>query len=1046
MLLLSDLLSRLRTAVGSIYRIERELGGGGMSRVFLADEVALGRQVVVKVLPPDMAAGVNVERFRREIQLAAKLQHPHIVPVLSAGAEGDLLYYVMPYIEGESLRVKLAREGELPVGDVVRVLRGVVDALSYAHGRGVVHRDIKPDNILLSGHHAVVTDFGVAKAVSEATGESSLTSLGVALGTPAYMAPEQAVADPHVDHRADLYAVGAVAYEMLTGRPPFSGRNPQAVLAAHVTEAPEPVAAQRHTVPPALAELVMRCLAKRAADRWQRADELMPHLEALLTPSGGTTPTGTQPVPASSVQAALGRGHPMRVAALFGLGAAFVLAFVYLLMLQLGLPNWVFAGAVVLLAIGLPIMLLTGHHERRRAIARTTGLAAATSTGVQRHFTWRKALLGGGLAFAGLGLVATLYTAMRLLGIGPVGTLLASGAIADRERLLLAELEDRTADSTLGPSVTELLRVGLSQSPVVRILDGSQVDGILARMERLPGTAVDPSLAFEIAEREGLKAVIVGDLVPVGDGYVVSARLLSTDGEVLTAQQASAAGPAGLIDAVDQLATKLRERFGESLRSIRGNAPLERVTTGSLDALRLYAQSQVAENAGDDQRAIRLLEQALAVDSTFAMAYRKLGVILRNNFEQPARVAEVLTKAYEYRHRLTERERAYAIAQYHVDVTVEREAAIGAYRTLLEKYPDDNRALNNTGVLYAQLRDDARALEFFRRAMEQDSTWVGGYGNVAGTQLNLGDVEGARRTLEVFARKFPGNPRVEDSWAMLEYTIGDHGAATARLTALRESQRASAFWSSGTSAQLARIATVRGKLAEAERQWQEALAATERRGLAAEYLELVIERAANRVALLGDATAAAGVEQALRRHPVESLPVLDRPYASLVYLYGIAGDSARARALLADMERSGQPALGGGNARAHHRALAEAALVSGDPAAALAEFTVVDRTAGCLPCSLANLARAYDAAGRADSALALWERYAASPTRFPFMDAAMLPTAYRRAGELAEQAGDRDKAAEYYGRLLDLWADADPALQPQVRDVRQRLAALVGER
>jgi serine/threonine-protein kinase len=170
-----------------------------------------------------MAAGVNVERFQREIQLAAKLQHPHVVPLLTAGARGDLLYYVMPFIKGESLRAKLAREGELPVGEALRILKDVADALAYAHDEGVVHRDIKPDNVLLSGNHAVVTDFGVAKAVSASTGESSLTSLGVALGTPAYMAPEQAAADPNVDHRADLYALGALAYEMLTARPPFDG-------------------------------------------------------------------------------------------------------------------------------------------------------------------------------------------------------------------------------------------------------------------------------------------------------------------------------------------------------------------------------------------------------------------------------------------------------------------------------------------------------------------------------------------------------------------------------------------------------------------------------------------------------------------------------------------------------------------------------------------------------------------------------------------------------------------------------------------------------
>src|SRR3989449_724831 len=205
---------RLQAALGAAYRIERELGGGGMSRVFVAEEVELGRRVVIKVLAPELAAGVSVDRFKREIQLAASLQHPHIVPLLAAGPAEELLYYTMPLIEGESLRAKLAREGALPISDTVRILRDVADALAYAHKHGVAHRDIKPDNVLLSNHHAVVTDFGVAKALSQSTGRSSLTSAGVALGTPAYMAPEQAAADPHTDHRCDLYAVGALGYEM----------------------------------------------------------------------------------------------------------------------------------------------------------------------------------------------------------------------------------------------------------------------------------------------------------------------------------------------------------------------------------------------------------------------------------------------------------------------------------------------------------------------------------------------------------------------------------------------------------------------------------------------------------------------------------------------------------------------------------------------------------------------------------------------------------------------------------------------------------------
>jgi serine/threonine-protein kinase len=198
-----------------VYAVERELGGGGMSRVFLAEEIALHRRVVVKVLPQEMAAGVSMERFKREIMLAARLQHPHIVPLLSAGDSDGLPYLTMPFVDGESLRERLARSGELPVGEAVRVLRDVADALLFAHEHGIVHRDIKPENVLLSGNHALVADFGVAKAVSDAAPGHTLTSVGMAVGTPAYMAPEQAAADPSVDQRADIYAFGVLAYETL---------------------------------------------------------------------------------------------------------------------------------------------------------------------------------------------------------------------------------------------------------------------------------------------------------------------------------------------------------------------------------------------------------------------------------------------------------------------------------------------------------------------------------------------------------------------------------------------------------------------------------------------------------------------------------------------------------------------------------------------------------------------------------------------------------------------------------------------------------------
>ncbi|MEX2178353.1 MAG: serine/threonine-protein kinase [Gemmatimonadaceae bacterium] len=296
----SPLQDTLTRALGDGYTIERELGGGGMARVFVAEERGLGRRVVLKVLPPEAAGAISVERFKREVQLAARLQHPHIVPLLAAGEADGILYYSMPFIEGESLRARIAREHELPVPVVTRILREVAGALAYAHARNVVHRDIKPDNILLADGHAVVADFGIAKAIATArltSGDRAdtegLTQFGVALGTPAYMSPEQAAADPHVDHRADIYALGAVGYELLTGRPPFAGHSPQALLAAVIGATPTGIAAERSSVPAALDQLIMRCLEKRPADRPQSAGEVLQVLDAQITPTG-MQPSGAQ--------------------------------------------------------------------------------------------------------------------------------------------------------------------------------------------------------------------------------------------------------------------------------------------------------------------------------------------------------------------------------------------------------------------------------------------------------------------------------------------------------------------------------------------------------------------------------------------------------------------------------------------------------------------------------------------------------------------------------------------------------------------------------
>ncbi|MBC7896740.1 MAG: serine/threonine protein kinase, partial [Cytophagaceae bacterium] len=283
---MADFKAALQEQFGQEFTIERELSGGGMSQVVLAHDTRHNRRVVIKLLPASLTAAISAERFEREILMSAALQHPNIVPVLSSGKVNGLPYFVMPFIDGESVRMRI-RRGPLSVRETVNILKDVCRALTFAHSKGVIHRDIKPDNVLLStgAGVAVVTDFGVAKAImtsrhgpAPAAG-GRMTGVGMSLGTPAYMAPEQAAADPTVDHRADIYALGILGYEMLAGAPPFHGRSPQALLAAQMTEKPTPLNARRYDVPKALNDLLMVCLAKEPAKRPDSAAGLLRALE-----------------------------------------------------------------------------------------------------------------------------------------------------------------------------------------------------------------------------------------------------------------------------------------------------------------------------------------------------------------------------------------------------------------------------------------------------------------------------------------------------------------------------------------------------------------------------------------------------------------------------------------------------------------------------------------------------------------------------------------------------------------------------------------------
>ncbi|HSM59722.1 MAG TPA: serine/threonine-protein kinase, partial [Longimicrobiales bacterium] len=456
----------LKRALAERYTIERELGRGGMASVYLAEDLKHHRPVAVKVLDPDLASVLGPERFLREIEIAAGLDHPHILPLYDSGEADGFLYYVMPYIEGGSLRDRLERERQLPVDEALQIAREVADALSYAHGHDVVHRDIKPENIMLAGGHARVADFGIARAINAAGGER-LTHTGLAIGTPTYVSPEQAAGERDVDGRSDLYSLGCVLFEMLAGVPPFTGTL-ESVVRQHLVAEPPAITSIRPAVPTPVAAAIMRALAKTPADRFSPAAQFA---DALRAPAAGQPPPF---VPTAR------HADPAAATIAFSLASLIVLAVVWHLVVQIGLPMWVLWSAVGIMLVGLPVVVATAVAERGRPGGARGG-----------WLTWRRTLLGGGLAFGALGLVTLGYVTSRALGVGPAASLLSSGAIGERERVVLADFEDRAEEG--GPTaatVTELMRVGLSRSQAISIVDPTQVGRILMMMRRDPADGV----------------------------------------------------------------------------------------------------------------------------------------------------------------------------------------------------------------------------------------------------------------------------------------------------------------------------------------------------------------------------------------------------------------------------------------------------------------------------------------------------------------------------------------------------------------------------
>jgi len=535
---------------------------------------------------------------------------------------------------------------------------------------------------------------------------------------------------------------------------------------------------------------------------------------------------------------------------------------------HLGLPEWVPPFAFILLLIGLPVVLATAFVQegispptsRREPERIRAGIAgegdgsgkverATDSTSPSaRHavLTWRNAILGGVGAFALLGVLAVGYMALRALGIGPAGTLVAKGILEERERIIVAEFASASGDSSLATAVAQALRVDLSQSPTVVLVGQDRVASVLERMGHNPGERLEAGLAREVALRDGIKAVVTGQVDAAGSGYVLTVQLVvAADGQVLASAREAAADDDALIGAIDALSERLRERVGESVRSIRASPALERVTTSSLEALRSYSQAEHAHLLlGETDRAVSLLERAVALDTAFAMAWRKLGVLFGNRGERRSQSLTAFETALRHGERLPERERFLTLGTYYQVATGERDRALTAYENVLEIQPDDPSALHNLGGIYASLRDHARAIELYERAYAIDSVALT-LSNVSIELANLGrwdESDEVRRQLE---ERFPENPDGPLRAALLSAARQRWDSAAAHYAVLEREHAGSVYWVSRASFGHAGLDAVRGRLADAEAHLRAARSAEEARELPAAAL-----RAAVAVALL----------------------------------------------------------------------------------------------------------------------------------------------------------------------------------------------------
>lgn len=718
-----------------------------------------------------------------------------------------------------------------------------------------------------------------------------------------------------------------------------------------------------------------------------------------------------------------------------------------------GLPDWVPPGALILLMIGLPVVLATafvqegvgGNAQPSPADADATTAHATFARGptpalarAAPFLTWRRAIVGGVVAFAVLMVSVGVYTFMWARGVGPVGSLVAQGVLDERERVLLADFANAAPDASLSKVVTEALRVDLTESRVFTLVDPAYVREVLARMERNPNELFTADLAREAALREGINVVIEGEVGAAGSGYVLTARIVAAaDGAVLAAFRQTARGSDGILEALDALSQSIRNKAGESLAEIRETGALERVTTGSLDALRLYTQAEAVSDRGDAERAITLLEEATTIDPEFAMAWRKLGVLLNNNNAPVERRAEAARRAYELRDRLTPRERDLATAWYFFSPGPEQDENRAAqyYQAVLDRYPDDRAALNNLGNIKSDNRDFSGAARLLERAVNGPGESAVAHANLMRTLYRSGDADGARGALERFVERYgadhPDVITMKYQLAFYTRRWEEADSAAERPVAARPALPHS---------RRAMIRLAQGRLSEAATYYRQAADVS-----AVEAYNAALDQASVQILWLEDPAAARRTLAAvLARHRLQDMDAQDRPLFRLAEVYARMGDAREAESWLARHETERAAAARGEVYQGERAAvLGHVALARGDFAAAEERYRDARRLQDCDDCYRPELGLALSGGGKREEAVRELESWASDRQLLPpFWPTVGAPLVEGRLGELYEALGRRGDAAAAYEAVAELWQDADAVLQPRAQRARERAQAL----